>query len=787
MKKIIISLLILILSIFAIPSIGNVFAEEEQTSSQTIIYPVFNDLSGEYLDLSNINLFDINNSTLIYSTKSGATDDIHIYDLKTHAFIKSLTYENVKYLKIANNYLFVLSNNQLKIISLTDYLEYSLGGYSISNNITSIAIDSNSSTITICYISNNKLIRLFVNNSLNLISSSQTSSEIAEYFGAIALSKTHAYVTYGDTSDINKLVMIDLETTSIPGSNSYSYFPQGVSSNLVFFEDSTNSYVISIAKFTDNSTISLIRTNLNQGESADFQAGNEAVNDNGVYELNSITFPTDVKIINNEIYIADKGSKTIRKFNVVMQENAKLSATKIIVASEFAENGWYSNNVDILSTTTNEIYFADYKNNRVQTIKNGVLKTISSENEYYHKNIEVTTEQTIFYSFKTEKAATNSNIAVISNSNKTIFTQYIKNNNIIIELTNIHSSTTANNTFYALVDEGIIYYDKTSEKLKLVDGLPQVFKNFNNNSIIEYIPAHNVFAIFNNSNLYLTNNNFELLNSTPTQLSNIKTIATTQNHIYTLSNNQINKYSINYDSNTLRLEGSISNDSFKNINSISTNKKSGVIYGFNSKTCCIESIIDCNFNLYRTFSKAIALNLNVATYSKPTTLPVQDSSIIHGRFKLGALIDLYSTEIINFAGNKFYAVIINSNIYYVNVNDVDIYSAERIVYYKAPNAKINASSNINVYASNNKSEIIDEIAPNTDIITINYNEANEFTKIQYYNSYNELCEGWISTDYIKTFNLSQSEIIAIALIGVSVPIIILIFALYIKISKKKKN
>ncbi len=787
MKKIIISFLILILSIFAIPSIGSVFAEEEQASSQTIIHPVFNDLSGEYLDLSNINLFDINNSTLIYSTKSNSTETIFIYNLKIHTCVKTLSYQNISYLKVANNYLFLLTNNQLKIISLDDYVEQSIGGFAIANNITSIAIDSNSTNITICYIANKKLVRLFVNNSLNLTSSSETSSEIAEYFGAIALSKTHAYVTYGDTSDINKLVKIDLETTSIPGSNSYSYFPQGISSNLVYFEDATFSYVISIAKFTDNSTISLIKTNLNQGESADFQAGNEAVNDNGVYELNSITFPTDVKIINNEIYIADKGSKTIRKFNIVMQENAKLSATKTIVASEFGENGWFSNKIDVLSTPTNEIYFADYKNNRVQTIKNGVLKTISAENEYYHKNIEVATDQTIFYSFKTEKTATNSNIAVISNSNKTIFTQYIKNNNIIIQLSNIHSSTTANTTFYALVDEGIIYFDKTSEKLKLIDNLPQVFKNFNSNSIIEYIPSHNVFAILNNSNVYLTNDNFELLNSTPTPLSNIKTIATTQNHIYALSNNKIDKYSINYDSNTLRLESSISGESFANITALTTNKKSGVIYGFNSKTCCIESIINCNFNLYRTFSKAISLNLNVAIYSQPTALPVQDTSIIHGRFQLGSLIDLYSTEIINFAGNKFYAVILNSNIYYVNVNDVDIYSTERIVYYKAPNAKINSSNNVEVYASNNNSEIIDEIAPNTDIIAINYNENNEFTKIQYYNSYNELCEGWVSTDYIKTFNLSQSEIIAIVLICVSVPIVIMLFALYIKISKKKNS
>lgn len=786
MKRRLLILAILILSIFILPTGGKVFAN--QSTTQTITYPVFNDLSGEYLDLTNINLFDINDSTLVYSTKSSSNEEIIIYNLKTHTQIKTINQSNVSYLKIAGNYIFMLVNGQLKIISLSDYSEQFISGFNLSKNILNIAINSSSNQITICYIANNILVRLFVSNTLNLISSSQTSSEIANYFGAIALSSTHAFVTYGDTQDINKLVKIDLETTSIPGSNSYSYFPQGTSSNLVYFNHSSNEYLISIAKFSDNSTISLIRTNLNQGEGAEFQAGNEAVNDNGVYELNTITFPTDVKIINNQIHICDKGTKTIRVFNITISDSAKLTAYKTIVGSEFAENGWFSNNVNITSTTSNTIYFADYKNNRVQCIQNGVLKTLSTEDELQPSNVEfLESKKSLFYVFKTSKTSSNQSISIISNSTKLTFNQYVKNNNILIDFSNIHSATNAHNTFYALVNEGIICYNAISEKFVLLDNLPEVFKNFNETSKIEYIPAHDVFVILVNSNIYLANSSFELLNPTPLQVNNITDIATTQNHVYTLSGNYLNKYSVNYDSNSLKFESSIMNNGFQNISSLSANKKSGVLYGFDSKQCCIKSIINCDFNLYRTFSKAITLNLNVAVYANPTTLPIEDSSIIIGKLPIGKIIDLYSTEIINFAGNQFYAIIVNSNIYYVNVNDVDFYSSERIVHYKAPNAKISANEPIKVYASANKSEIIDELDPNTEIITQNFNESNEFTKILYYNELNELCEGYIITDYINTFNLSKTEIIAIALVGLSVPIIICLFVLYYKISKKKSK
>ena len=106
MKKKVLSILSLIILITALFTQTLVFADTN-ISSNIITYTQRNEFSGEYLDLSNISVFDIYKNKLIYSDGSS----LYYYNLKTHTQIaKYDSFENISYIKLSKDYVFILKN-----------------------------------------------------------------------------------------------------------------------------------------------------------------------------------------------------------------------------------------------------------------------------------------------------------------------------------------------------------------------------------------------------------------------------------------------------------------------------------------------------------------------------------------------------------------------------------------------------------------------------------------------------------------------------------------------------
>ncbi len=787
MKKKVLSILSLIILITALFTQTLVFADTN-ISSNIITYTQRNEFSGEYLDLSNISVFDIYKNKLIYSDGSS----LYYYNLKTHTQIaKYDSFENISYIKLSKDYVFILKNSELKIYNLTNFSLVSIkdksnANLTLPNNISSIAINPTSSQITICYVSNNILTRMYLSTSLSIIGDITNSEDVFKYTGQITLSNSDVYVICGDTeTNLNKLCKIDLNSLK---NFSYSYFPLLDCVHLAVISSNSVDYLIAVFK-KDLQKVAIINSTLQEGvnSKADFETGNNAKNKNDVFELGleklPISTPTDVKIINSDIYLSDSTTKTIQKFNIDFEnEKAKLVGNSIVCASEFANKGWFSTGTTLAVKSGTEFYVADRKNNRVQIVKNNVLTNI----------IDCESPSNITYSnstlFFTSSNASGAKLIKIKNNNTETIDSILNNSS---KITNIYSGISDYlGNYYALTNLGVLKYDANSSYFKVIESL--ISPIINSDSKIVCLDYYNSFAVLTNNTLYLLNKDFNVSDSI--ELSNISSICSNLNTIYALHNDgkiiKINVENKNYSLNFVQNKESISDSRFNSLSFLTINSETGVLYGFDYKKCSIETILDCGFNLIDMNKKAITLNKNVYVYSKPTTLPLteQNSSVVIGNINIiGSTIDLYSTEEIIFEGNKFYAIKYRNKVCFINVNDVDLFTSSKIIYFEPANACVKGKNNVSVYNSPelNDENIIYTLTPESTFITINYNESDEFTKIKFYDKNNQLKEGYIETKSIDPYSLTRAEITAITLIAVSIPMAIILICLYVKISKSK--
>ena len=337
----------------------------------------------DYVDLSTLKCFDINENDIYYATSGGKFFGYNKLSKKTTEIATEVG--NVYNVNVAGEYIFVLNATNTKIFNLDtsefkDVTAYTPATYG------------------------NAIVRYFNNK---------------------------YYYLYVQSNGVNSTLMLDICDSTLTKQNSYSYVLTGSSfildmtEDYIFAKNTTGNTLYMFKQISDTVTdLTPIKDSSNNsyftivGITASEKVKTIAVvgdhilisadsvidadfNENGISSFKytdlkdgttTISYSADIMVVkNSNVYVFNEGNANINEFSFDASTNPSiLSFKKSIIASKGNENGRFKN-VSSVVFKAGTLYVSDNGNDRIQVVNKN---EIFSYKTYGKKSSEVVTDKT---------------------------------------------------------------------------------------------------------------------------------------------------------------------------------------------------------------------------------------------------------------------------------------------------------------------------------------------------------------------------------------------------------
>ncbi|MBE5734866.1 MAG: hypothetical protein E7361_00210 [Clostridiales bacterium] len=792
MKKIFGRLLLLI-CIVSFCFVRPTSVQADYFTDDTLVYTHYNDKADYYGDLSDIKEIALNEKYICYTL----SDNIYLLNKTTKAVDKILgnitTIDNVV---LTSQYLFIQSGTDIYTYNLQSRLSGRLYTDLINSTVLSgyndYAISEANDKIVVACISDSTFVAHFYSSDtlkyINSYTNPALQSEITSTgynLLNIATNNSYAYIINNSTnSDENTLWKVRYD---MPNNFDKALFTKPDIQSLAVYtytnNNSTHDYLIAV---DINNSIYVHRTDFTEYNS-DKEYADDIITKSladSRFVANDISTAEDITIYNGNVYISDSGTKCIQEFTFnKLSDKASISGTKVVVASECGEIGRFGKDSN-LQYTNNNLIISDTNNKRVQVITNGVITSYNKDTLGINADqLENLTQSYIcgetLYIMSNNKIG-NQNIYVY---NLTTHTAYLKENNIEKAL----DSTISDNNIYIVSTNGIFMINTISgEETQLLD------ITLTEDCRIAYLLDNQLVVTSDRQlSIYEISNDQAIKKNSTTLATSVIDITSIDNSIYLLdATNRIIRYDIESNDNvpTLRNEDILTFTNSQYV-SISIDQSSGILYAFDNTACKIDKIINPTFNFLENSGLYQVNNKNVSIYYRPYFLNGIDSPSIVKTLDVNTRINVFSKTSINYGNIDYYIVELENGEYgYINIDDLTYLSD--VINYEIihPNASIRAfddTKTVNIYSAPSfDSDIIATPPVGTRIYIAEYNSADEFSLVRYYDNDQKLVEGYIANNLVDSDSMSQSQLIALILIGCC---IILLIAILITIHIVKKR
>ncbi len=506
-------------------------------------------------------------------------NNLYSYNYLNHE-VKKLNYHNVTNLKQTDSLVLFLTNGKLAILN-NDGTKFNLDSPDIF--ATTFNVNNQNDITTISYISNATLGIIKFNATGEVINSFSNEIDIANV-SAMAVTSKYTYLIYNHETKQNFVKInndVDFDKTEYP----------------FVYLDCTNLEVI------EETNTLLLTHNRTSALAVLIDANNELVEKNDIlakasttpsFALGDVSDFTDVKIINNEIFLLDsRNNANIQNFSLV---NFELVPNKIVLSSVSYELGRFNNVSNIQIANLNTMYVSDTFNKRIQTIVNNNSTALTEINNQQFDLVKkiVTSDNINFYLLEANKV-----------------TMFNEESNFTISAPNAKDiCVSENNELYAITTNGLYKLNNTNKFNLVLDGNfenPKI-KVTNNNVLIASDKDIKVYSLNAKSVIYSTTLNYS-----------VKDIqADYYNNIYALTDNGIVRIYYNNETNTYNSEITTSNFNydFTSISCFGVNKVNGDIICFNNNIQALIKIESDYVSTLKNFTNPV----DPHNYNKLTTL-----------------------------------------------------------------------------------------------------------------------------------------------------------------------
>lgn len=543
----------------------------------------------DYVDLSTLVCFDIHDNDIFYATNEQKVYGYNKLNKKTTEIASNVG--NAYSVKVAGEYIFVMTSNTTKIFNL-DYSEIS--------DISAYKPPTYSNAIVRFF--NNQYYYLYtqsngVSQTLKLDICNNSLTKIASYSfnltsGSFVLDMTSEYIfaknTTGNTIYMFKQISDSTTTlTPIKDSSDNNYFTiVGITStesvkSIAVLNDHIliSANRINDAKFSENGITGCIYS--------DIKNGTKTISDNADLILTE----------NDKLYIFNNANANINEFSFDANSNPSiLSLNKSIIASKGNENGRFKN-VSSVVFKAGTLYVSDRGNNRIQVVNKNEIFSYNTTNL---KATEVITDKTnqmyyvltngtnsyLYKNAETTPLATITNDVIVSidiNLDGTIYMLsktkiYTYNGTLSEKNVTLENSITDNSKIRIGVDYTNINYTVSSLTLNAkiyISASNKIYQVTTTSTITYYsqIASYEMPATIKDFNTNYFNNIIALLN-----------------------NGALTKYTINAEtSETSTLDG------FNDYTCFDVDIVSGNIYIYNNTISAFEVVSDQEFSPKSTF------------------------------------------------------------------------------------------------------------------------------------------------------------------------------------------
>lgn len=660
MKKYLLGIFLLILSVFTLPITQIVSAETANTEINiNTLYP-----NGvlDYHNLDNISQMTVNDEYIAYTLDNSS---IKIFNKDTRQVIEVDNFTNITELKYTKN-------NQLLVVDYdTSLTTHSFKVVTLSTSNTPIV-----STLDSIDLSRLKLIDIYENDTtiyIGLLNDSDSGNDYFELYTMpsaselipnkdtgktkscsfyntaerLVINDSSQYVVYKNDSS-SRLLVSSHEELSIDSSMTAEMLGGINIKSLKYFNDTIHEYLFA---FTDENLHILAISN-----TLDYTTATKTFSNR---DLNLDKF-TDIDIFEENIIIGDADKKFIKTIalNLDNQENISIASNNILLGCSDSSLGRF-NNVSNIFIQGDSYYLSDTKNNRIQIIDNLDCYAITGlETDSNPRNVILDNNQNIYFTTKNPNFD-NSYIFKYSQENHTyskLQTYSIYNESTVLGL--VSDITIDNYSTLYLIEYSSDYSKSnllslTSAGLQLISSLPFTTSE---NTKIDYLKSKNQLVIYSDNMLYLMNTTGSIVSSV--EVGECQDISTDFSNIYALSSNTL-KY-ITVIDNAMQISNNcLSSDEFSNFNCISYDIINSQMFAFNSHTQSINyfscAMIENPFD-FTSIKNSTPLNSSTA----PFAINVIEGGLIYDSpYYLGN----YYSDISNCIGiesyEDFYRVLFN--------------------------------------------------------------------------------------------------------------------------------
>ena len=546
MKKVTLGLFLVCLSIMlAFFSYGQVFAEQLNINT---IYP---ENIIDYIDLTNISYFDINDEYIAYTLDNSS---VTLFKKDSRDYLSFSGFNGISKIKLTQDTLIVADNNRIKAFKNFDTNNAIVLNEISLENIKALDIYTDTNYIYIASIDRTTFKLFRYDLSLNSVTNNPVQTitpSIINFDNAfmMAINSRCAYIVY------KKLPAGEKYTTGLCKISLTS-----TTNNIQILDTfQANARVIDTFIYENTEYISTFTNEILYLLSSENEPlANINISNTG--DLNTSSFPifevSEIQFYNNKLYIADTEYRTIQSVSINQTDDTfTLNSDNIIIGSSGFDYGRF-NNVDNIYIQGDTYIISDTDNNRLHILRDNksYFVTIPSTATTPH-SLTIDSNQNIY-------------VSVIADGKNQILKYQFNNFNYTLaqtitkfntaDLGYIASMQSNNSDTIFMLDSSnnniLYYHENTINKLEN-NNLNSI--TLNNSSEIDYLRKLNYLIIKSNNQIFVINTDGTLISATT--IPNLTEITIDTSNIYAITNTAI--ITLTIDDNQIKTLSSIDFDS----------------------------------------------------------------------------------------------------------------------------------------------------------------------------------------------------------------------------------
>lgn len=578
MKKVILGLFLVCLSIITAVFLPCPVKANEDNIKINTIYP-----EGvlDYVNLTNINCFDINNDYICYSLND---NNLHIYNLHDKNETVLEGFNKINKIKLNGQKLVISDSESIKVIKdLKNPSLKTLEGISLQNS-KAIDIYLSNTNLLIGIIEANKF--TLYQYDANFVSNNNPISTFSSpYFNnsyMLAINDKNAYIVYktGESSEeLNKTITTGLATFNYHNSSLTILDTFIVNAKVLdTFYLNNEEYLVTSA----NEILHL--QNLNNSKSCDIKMSTKGDANSKIFPVLSIT---DINFFENKIYVSDSYFKSIQAVEIFTDEDLSMQSNQIILESFGIDKGRFKSPSNIF-IQGNDYFVSDTGNNRLQILKDNKSYFVDDfETDSAPHAVNLDYNQNMYFVTNTLISSQLNKYSLINNTytKSTVFNKVGDENLGFVSDLCITNSGTIYMLDYS--NNQIVYMAKTS--LVGISG-SSIGLNLSSQSQIKYLKHQNLIVIKDNNTISLLKLDGTKLSSI--EVNNLREITVDLDAIYAITDTKISLVKVS--ENNLTLSNTLDINT-NNLSNFSYNITKEQMLAFDNNRSCLV-YFDCKIN-----------------------------------------------------------------------------------------------------------------------------------------------------------------------------------------------